>query len=267
MTPDDLMPIGRLARASRLSVKALRRYADDGLLEPVWVDPDSGYRYYARAQVRTATIIALLRGLAVPLAAIRDVLAASDPAAVAALLAAQHERVRREITEQEASLRALERLIGAAAMLPYTVALTAQHAVRIGGATGTVPVEAIGPGVGALARAAVARAGAEGWSLEGGLLGVFPLDLGEAIPVALGVPVGPDAEAVAEVAGGHAATTVHVGAYEELPLAYATVLGWAHEHGHEPCGPVLETYLTDPEVVPPHELVTRVAVLVAPTPV
>ena len=70
------MPIGGLARLSRLSLKALRRYDAEGLLVPAWVDPDSGYRYYSAEQVRTATTIALLRSLDVPLSTIREVLAA-----------------------------------------------------------------------------------------------------------------------------------------------------------------------------------------------
>jgi effector-binding domain-containing protein len=58
-------------------------------------------------------------------------------------------------------------------------------------------------------------------------------------------------------------TMRNVPEHDELPLAYATVLGWAHEHGHEPRGPVLETYLNDPRATPEHELATRVAVLLA----
>jgi len=64
----DLMPIGRFARLTRLSVRALRRYDAEGLLAPAWVDPDSRYRYYALEQVPAAATIALLRSLDVPLA-------------------------------------------------------------------------------------------------------------------------------------------------------------------------------------------------------
>ncbi|GIE82066.1 hypothetical protein Aph02nite_80160 [Actinoplanes philippinensis] len=44
----DLIPIGRFSRMSRLSIKALRFYAEQGLIVPAWVDPSSGYRYYRR---------------------------------------------------------------------------------------------------------------------------------------------------------------------------------------------------------------------------
>jgi len=80
------MPIGAFARMCRLTVKAVRHYDAESLLAPALVDPHSGYRYYRAEQVPTATTIAVLRGLDVPLPVVRDVLAASDPDGVAAVL-------------------------------------------------------------------------------------------------------------------------------------------------------------------------------------
>ena len=71
---ENLMPIGEFAAASRLSQKALRLYGENGVLAPAWVDPDSGYRYYRPEQLRTATLIALLRRAGMPLAEVYDVL-------------------------------------------------------------------------------------------------------------------------------------------------------------------------------------------------
>lgn len=70
----DLLPIGRFAQASRLSLKALRLYGDTGLLTPAHIDPDSGYRYYAETQLNQARLIGLLRQLAMPLERIARVL-------------------------------------------------------------------------------------------------------------------------------------------------------------------------------------------------
>jgi len=39
-----LVPIGRFSKMTRLSVKALRLYDENGLLPPAHVDPSSGYR-------------------------------------------------------------------------------------------------------------------------------------------------------------------------------------------------------------------------------
>lgn len=61
MTRPVLLRTGAFARASSLSVKALRVYHDMGLLVPSEVDPGSGYRAYSPSQLTDAAIIRALR--------------------------------------------------------------------------------------------------------------------------------------------------------------------------------------------------------------
>lgn len=89
------------------------------------------------------------------------------------------------------------------------------------------------------------------------LVAVFPLDLAEEFEVTVGVP-GEPPDVV--LAGGPWASTLHVGPYAELPLAYAALLEHVRERGHTPQDLVTETYLTDPSTAAPAELVTRLAV-------
>jgi DNA-binding transcriptional MerR regulator len=70
----DLLSIGAFAQRSRLSLKALRLYAELGLLPPAAVDRETGYRYYAVEQIERARLIGLLRRLDMPLARIGRVL-------------------------------------------------------------------------------------------------------------------------------------------------------------------------------------------------
>ena len=74
MDTDDRLTIGSLARLSGLTVKALRHYDRVGLLRPVSVDRETGYRRYAPDQLERARKIRRLRELDVPLADIRAVL-------------------------------------------------------------------------------------------------------------------------------------------------------------------------------------------------
>jgi PPM family protein phosphatase len=83
-----LLTIGEFARACRLSPKALRLYDELGLLPPTRVDPATGYRFYAPAQLERARLVAWLRRLGMPLARIRVVCDAATPAAAAAEVAA-----------------------------------------------------------------------------------------------------------------------------------------------------------------------------------
>src|SRR5215472_2341321 len=93
----NLIPIGRFAQITRLSLKALRLYAETGLLLPAYVDPGSGYRYYSLAQVAVAARIRLLRLVDMPLEDIRAALQAPDEAAVGQLLALQQQRLSARI--------------------------------------------------------------------------------------------------------------------------------------------------------------------------
>jgi len=103
---EEYLLIGEFSARSRLSVKALRLYDDLGLLVPARVDPGSGYRWYAPAQLARARQVALLRALDMPLAAIAEVLALPPGDAA--------DRVRRFWSGRESDL---ERLRGVAAHL------------------------------------------------------------------------------------------------------------------------------------------------------
>lgn len=247
-----LMPIGSFARRCRLTVKAVRHYDAEGLLVPAEVDRHSGYRYYRAEQVRTATTIALLRGLDVPLAVVRDVLAAPDPAAVADVLAAQRERWAAELTRREQVLRSLDVLLHRPERVRYDVAVTDRPVVRLAGVDGVVRADHLDSDVGALCVRAL-RSAPRGEPL----VAVFPVDLADTVPVTVGLPSAGGATALP---GGPWAATLHVGPYEELPLAYTALLEHVRDLGHDVRGPVTETYLTDPSTAAPADLVTRVSV-------
>jgi DNA-binding transcriptional MerR regulator len=91
---EDLIPIGRFARLSGLSIGALRHYDELDLLRPAEVDPFTSYRRYQRDQLEKARIIGRLRDLEVPIDEIRQVLAADDPAEQRRLIAEQRRRAQ-----------------------------------------------------------------------------------------------------------------------------------------------------------------------------
>jgi DNA-binding transcriptional MerR regulator len=90
---DDLLTIGRFARLAGLSVGALRHYDELDLLRPAHVDEWTNYRSYRREQLETASTIARMRDLEVPLETIRDLLRTDDPAERRQILRDHHARV------------------------------------------------------------------------------------------------------------------------------------------------------------------------------
>ena len=67
---DKYLRAGEFGAAARLSSKALRLYAEEGLLVPASVDPATGYRLYSPDQLPRARLILRLRQLGLPLARI-----------------------------------------------------------------------------------------------------------------------------------------------------------------------------------------------------
>jgi serine/threonine protein phosphatase PrpC len=95
----ELLTIGAFARAAELTPKALRLYDQLGLLPPAAIDPGSGYRLYDAAQLRQARLIAQLRRLGMPLAAIRTV-CAMPPGEAATAVTAYWRQVTAETAER-----------------------------------------------------------------------------------------------------------------------------------------------------------------------
>ncbi|MFJ1790688.1 DNA polymerase III subunit beta family protein [Kitasatospora griseola] len=109
-----LRSIGETARASGLSVSALRFYDGAGVFAPAVVDPRSGYRWYADEQLPDARLLARLRRVGMPLAGITRVLTGT-PAEARAELDAHLRRLedglsdaRRELSAVRAALDSRE---------------------------------------------------------------------------------------------------------------------------------------------------------------
>ncbi len=67
MSRNGLLSIGAFSKLTDVSIKSLRYYDQLGILEPAYVDPNTGYRYYAVSQANVADTIQLCVELGIPL--------------------------------------------------------------------------------------------------------------------------------------------------------------------------------------------------------
>ncbi|GAA0939948.1 MerR family transcriptional regulator [Nonomuraea longicatena] len=255
---EDLLPIGRFARLSRLSVKQLRHYDELGLLAPAHVDAFTGYRYYRREQARRAMAIGLLRSLDVPLAVVGEVLSGASAALEGVRTSLESELERRRRT-----LSALERVMAEGLPAP-PVRLVREESLRVASTGEHVAGEG---GIGRATSAAVGRllaAAAPAPPVR--LIGLFPLDLDDPIEVRAAlvlpggaVPAGLDLEVLP---GGGFACATHVGPYEQISLTAHALLAWCAEHGCPVSGPLREVYVSDPATTAPERLVTHLMICV-----
>jgi DNA-binding transcriptional MerR regulator len=134
--------IGEVARASGLSISALRFYDGAGVLVPAEVDPLTGYRRYSDDQLRTARLVAGLRRVAMPVAEItRAVAELPHPPAVRKLLDEHLRRLedgladaRRELSRVHALLDVQETTL-TRITLPAAALAAALDAVRFAAST------------------------------------------------------------------------------------------------------------------------------------
>jgi DNA-binding transcriptional MerR regulator len=117
--------IGTVARLAQVSVRTLRYYDEIGLLAPIWVDPDTGYRWYAADQLHRLHRILALRDLGVRLSEIAVLLdndlSVDELRGILLLRRAEaHDRVLEE-TEQLARVEARLHQMEEATMTDYDV--------------------------------------------------------------------------------------------------------------------------------------------------
>jgi DNA-binding transcriptional MerR regulator len=258
-----LLTIGEFSRATHLSVKALRHYDDIGLLQPAEVDPSSGYRRYASAQIPSAHVIRRFRDLDMPLEEIRSVLEAPD-------VDTRDRAIVAHLTRMESALE-------------HTQATVASLRAVLNGAAPAPPVEFrhVPAALALSIREIVAWDSAEAWliaafeELHSAVDGVragpdaalyssefFEAHEGELVAF---VPItGPAARRgraeFADIPEADLAITVHEGPFADIDRAYAALGTYVTERVLGADGPLREHYLVSPfDTTDPQEFRTEVA--------
>jgi DNA-binding transcriptional MerR regulator/effector-binding domain-containing protein len=244
-----LLTIGDFSRMTHLSVKALRHYHAEGVLEPAAVDPFTGYRSYDVSQVPAAQVIRRLRDLRMPLEAIRAVLAAPDVESRNREIAVHLTRMEQQLQQTQASVAALRALLegppprpaielrAIPAVTAFTVRETVNAADLVGWGT-----EAFGALMAAAGAAAAGCLGAlfpgDFFELERSEITVFlPVRDGGARPAAGRVRT-------EEIPATEAAILVHEGSLADSDRTYGALGTAVAERAIGVDGPIREYYLT-----------------------
>jgi DNA-binding transcriptional MerR regulator len=241
---EELIPIGQFAAASRLSLKALRLYDENGLLRPANVDLDTGYRSYRIDQLRWATLIGLLRGAGMPLVEIRRVLDDPDVSRIDEYEAT----LTHELAERQRVLAYVRRYLKEEQMIfevdvkkveeqPY---VSRSRRVKVSDLERFV--------VGTLDELMAAH------EPDGNAFTVYHGEVNEEDdgPVEVCLPV---AAADKRLPAGEVAYTVAIGEqtiFPEIIGAYDAVAAWAKANGRELVGPPREIYLDEVTNDRPH---------------
>jgi DNA-binding transcriptional MerR regulator/effector-binding domain-containing protein len=243
--------IGQFSKIAKVTVKALRHYEEQGLLDPAYVDPSSGYRYYESSQLPRVHQVVALRQCGFSLAEIRRLLAGSDPVR---LLAEHRDRLEEELgvtAQRLASIRSYLRSLTEDGEMTYQVVVKPLPGALVISRRMVVPdYDSYFDIIPALGREVLAANPA----LEGtdppycfieyhdGEYTDRDIDVEYCEAVrARGVDT-PTVTFKTISAVPEAACVLHQGPYSTLRSAYKAVFSWIDDNGYEPSGNPRESY-------------------------
>jgi len=248
-----MFTIGEFSRLTGLTVKALRFYHEEGLLEPTSVDEQTGYRYYDGSKVELARTIAFLKQLDFSLAEIRELLAGGDnAAALTAALERQRAAIDERIRRLKKARRSLDDFLTAQRegkkMLTTTATTQCEEkalpAMKIAAYRMHAPYQDCGQGFGKIGKAF--------WSQICGpaLLLCYDMEYQEVANYEACMPVkggqSRDGIEVRELPAARCVSLLHQGPYDQLSRSYEKALAYVKEQGHKLLAPCREVYLKGP---------------------
>lgn len=270
--PAMLQP-GEFAVRTRLSPKALRLYAEQGLLVPAYVDEHNGYRYYAEAQVEQARLIGLLRRLGVPLGRISTLLDLEGPA-LAQALGLWWASVEADVAERRRLVDYLNRYLTGRRELMYDVELRQVEAQKLLSTTRRLTVEQLDDFIRSSSQTLASHlesSGAQGGWLRVIFHGMVTEDSDG--PVEVAMPFTGSVEPVDDLsvrmqpAGAEAYTrlTRAEGEFPGILEAYDAVGRWIDANGMRRAGSPAEVYFTESDDAAPDQPYFDVAWPAEPT--
>lgn len=105
---NDLLSIGEVAHLKGVGVKALRYYERIGILRPAYVNPDTGYRYYALRQMNELDVIVSCVQLGVPLKELADYVSERGVMDISSLLERAYGLAKEKLRATQAILMELD---------------------------------------------------------------------------------------------------------------------------------------------------------------
>lgn len=103
-----LLSIGEVSRMKGVSPKSLRYYEQLGILTPAYVDPHSGYRYYAMNQMIVVDVIITCIELGIPLKTLTDYVGETGSLDIASLLAKGRTKALENLRRARLSLAQID---------------------------------------------------------------------------------------------------------------------------------------------------------------
>lgn len=243
--------IGEFSKIAELTVKALRYYDDIGLLKPVKVDAENGYRFYDDESYRKAKVIKILKsydfGIQEMLEAVPRIVEGDD---LAAFLMEKHQQLTDRIHSAQKLQKAIEISVES---LKEAVSMGKESVVcikeipdaHIASLRYTGKYSDMGEHISELFKAV-------GGSVNGPIVALYYdesfMEDGAEIEVAVPVKKSVEKGQVKSrtLTGGKFLSVIHIGPYERLCDSYKTAMDYLEANGLKTKTPSREVYLKGP---------------------
>jgi effector-binding domain-containing protein len=250
--------IGDFSRISRLSVKTLRFYHECGLLEPKYIEKDSGYRFYDGESLERARIINSLKELDFALKDIKEMLDhCGEDSELLSHMVEKHRDISRKITDFQEMQRKLE----------VFIQQTTQEEVEMKESNNEITIKTVPEKLIASVRfkGRYQEIGnylkklykACGRYVNGNPFSLYydneykdeDADMEICLPVKS--PVGDDEVGNRVLAASRVVAVIHIGPYETIGESYKVIFDNINSNKLQVCGPVREVYLKGPGLILP----------------
>lgn len=251
-----MFTIGEFSKITGLTVKTLRFYHDQGLLNPTSVDHESGYRYYDRSKIEAARIITHLRSLDLSLDEIGTILRnAGDDTDLREVMERQKSLLETKIRRYREVVRSLNHLLAVEEearklikQSPFQIEEKQTDSILIAGIRMKGRYADCGP--------IFARLGKSlGRYINGKPLMLFydseyretDADIEPCVPVRNCKPF--EGISIRQLPGGRCVSLLHTGPYDQLGQSYAQILDYVRGRGYEVQLPTREIYHKGPGMI------------------
>ncbi len=258
-----MFKIGDFSKFCRVPVSALRYYADIGLLEPIHIDPFTGYRYYSIDQLPRLNRILALKDLGLSLTQIKAMVEQTvSPDEIRGMLRLKQAELQQIVDEEQARLARvaarLSHLEQEGNMPTHDILLKAYEAQQVLFIREIAPTtDYVGTLLGECAQAMMQQH----VEFAGAPFSMYP-DM-EFTPtdftVEIGFPVTASAPTQIPLSNQRqmilqelppvplAASTLHEGSYDTIENAYTALGRWIQDNHYKIVGTPRETYLRGPQ--------------------
>ncbi|MET9214415.1 MULTISPECIES: MerR family transcriptional regulator [unclassified Nocardia] len=252
-----MFSIGDFARHGQVSVRMLRHYDAVGLLRPARVDPATGYRFYAAAQLARLNRLVALKELGFTLEQVGRMLdPGPGPDELRGMLAVRRAELEQRIAADGARLTEVEvrlRIIEKEGVMPdQDVVVKSLPAVRVAESTGVAAgfePAAISPVIQPLFGGLWEQITEAGIPVVGPAIAYYrelpdgTVGIHACVPVDVEPDAAPGFSIVDLPAQGRVATTIHRGSVDGIGAAWQALGRWVEDNGYRTAAPVREVTL------------------------